>query len=72
MRCQPIGFRYETFILSKKEYAKIIGEINTNYSKYEGKPFAIHMSYGLDKKAYWYYFENHGYHNYNIYMKETI
>lgn len=36
MRCQPIGFRYETFILSKKEYAKIIGEINTNYSKYEG------------------------------------
>ena len=62
-------FVYNTFLLSKKEYAKICGEINSNYSKYENKPFAIHSSYGVDNKAYWYFFENHGYDNYNIYMR---
>ena len=62
-------FIFNTFILSPKEYAKICGEINSNYAKYEGKPFAIHMSYGIDNRAYWYYFENHGYDDYNIYMR---
>ena len=60
---------YKTFILPPKEYAKICSEINTNYSKYEGKKFAIHLSYGIDDRAYWYYFENYGYDNYNIYMR---
>ncbi len=60
---------YDTFVLSYSEYAKIISEINTNYAKYEGKSFAVHMSYGIDNVAYWYYFENHGYNNYNIYMR---
>ena len=39
------------------------------YAKYEGKKFAVHASYGLNNRAYWYYFENHGYDNYNIYMR---
>ena len=39
------------------------------YEKYVGKPFAIHLSYGIDNRAYWYYFENHGFDNYNIYMR---
>lgn len=62
-------FVFSTFYLSSTEYAKIVGEINTNYSKYEGHAFAVHASYGIDNRAYWYYFENHGYDNYNIYMR---
>lgn len=62
-------FYYNTFILSRSEYAKIISEINTNYSRYKGLPLAIHKSYGIDNEAYWYYFENHGYNDYNIYMR---
>ena len=62
-------FNFDTFILSKSEYAKICSEINSNYDKYEGIPFAIHMSYGIDNNAYWYYFENHEYNDYNIYMR---
>ncbi len=68
-------FIFKTFILNKQEYAKIISEINTNYmSKYVGKPFPIHISHeiGIESKAYMYYFENHGYNNYNIYMKIPI
>ncbi len=64
-----MNFIYSTFILDGAEYAKICGEINTNYGKYEGKPYAIHILYGIDNKPYWYYFENHGYDNYNIYMR---
>lgn len=48
-------FIFNTFILSKQEYAKIISEINTNYmSKYVGKPFPIHISHeiGIESKAY--------------------
>lgn len=64
-----MAFMYNTFILSRREYAKIYGEINTNYSKYEGAPFAVHISHGLDNRLYWYFFENHGYGDYNIYMR---
>ena len=60
---------FDTFILSRVEYAKIVSEINTNYAKYKNKPFAVHMSYGIDNRPYWYYFENHRYDNYNIYMR---
>ena len=62
-------FMYNTFKLSAAEFAKIYSEINTNYSKYEKMAFAVHASYGVDNKAYWYYFENHGYNNYNIFMR---
>ena len=44
-----MGFIYNTFLLSRREYAKIYGEINT-----------------------WYFFENDGYNNYNIYMRIKI
>lgn len=54
------------------EYAKIYSEINTNYGKYEGKPFAVHISYGIDDISYLYYFENHGYNEYNIYMRVEL
>lgn len=67
-----MSFIFETFALNKQEYAKIYSEINTNYQKYWGKSFAIHMSYGVDDKAYAYYFENQGYNQYNIYMKTEI
>ena len=62
-------FLFTTFILSRWEYAKICGEINTNYSKYAGRRIAVHISYGIDNIPYGYYFENHGYNNYNIYMR---
>lgn len=65
-------FIYNTFILNHRELAKIYSEINTNYGKYEGRPFAIHASYGIDNKAYWYYFENHGFNDYNIYMRVAM
>ena len=62
-------FLYKTFILSPAEYAKICGEISSNYEKYRGKPLAVHASYGTDDTAYYYYFENHGFGEYNIYMR---
>lgn len=65
-------FVYPTFRLSIKEYAKICSEINSCYAKYAGKPMAVHMSYGIDDKPYWYYFENRGYDDYNIYMRVRI
>lgn len=64
-----MDFLYNSFQLSNSEYAKIYSEINTNYAKYKGMDFAIHASYGIDNRAYWYYFENHGYDDYNIYMR---
>ena len=65
-------FIFNTFYLSNAEYAKITSEINTNYGKYKKKRFAIHMSYGVDNCPYWYYFENLGYNNYNIYMRVRV
>ena len=67
-----MAFIYNTFMMSKREYAKIYGEINTNYHKYINIPFAVHASYGIDNCAYWYFFENHGYGDYNIYMRIAI
>ena len=64
-------FKYPTFILDTGEYAKIYNEINTNYSKFEGKEKCVHLSY-YGEKAYMYYFENHGFDNYNIYMRKCI
>lgn len=59
-------FNFPSYELSTQEYAKIVSEINTNYRKYRGKPFAIHLSVGTDDNYYFYYFENHGFNNYNI------
>ena len=62
-------YRYKKLFLPELEWAKICSEINTNYSKYEGMAFAIHMSFGIDGISYWYYFENHGFNEYNIYAR---
>ncbi|MCR5487997.1 MAG: hypothetical protein K6F35_10835 [Lachnospiraceae bacterium] len=62
-------FVFSPFILSGAEWAKICGEINTNYEKYRGKEMAVHLSYGIDDSAYAYYFENHGFDDYNIYSR---
>lgn len=67
-----MAYKYKTFLLPMTEYAKIYSEINTNYGKYEGKPFAVHISYGIDDISYLYYFENHGYNEYNIYMRVEL
>ena len=40
---EVVRFVYNTFILDRAEYAKICREINTNYSKYEGKTYAVHI-----------------------------
>lgn len=64
--------KYPAFELSSAEYAKIVNEISTNYGKYKNKRFAIHMSYGIDNRPYWYYFENHGFNNYNIYQRIEV
>lgn len=62
-------FRYQPYILGKAEYAKIISEINTNYGLYANESFCIHASVGNDGRYYLYYFENHGYNNYNVYAR---
>lgn len=65
-------FELKSYDLSSNEKAKIEHEINTNYSKYNGQEYCVHYSYGLDNRAYRYYFENHGFNNYNIYSKRKI
>ena len=75
MRIIPLdanGFPFErpAFWLDKREYAKIVGEINNlYYSIYEGQDMCAHISYGIDGVAYVYWFENHGFDNYNIYLR---
>ncbi len=62
-------FEFSPCILPRGEYAKIISEINSNYELYRNKKYAIHHSLGLDNRYYLYYFENHGFNNYNIVEK---
>ncbi|MBP5383792.1 MAG: hypothetical protein J6Y57_02340 [Lachnospiraceae bacterium] len=62
-------FDFPTCKLEKQEYAKIINEINSNYGLYKDLPFAIHYSIGTDNRYYIYYFENHGFNDYNIVEK---
>ena len=51
-------------------YAKICSEINQIYeAQYSGKSIAAHSSFGIDGKAYIYWFENHGFDNYNIFLR---
>lgn len=63
-------FKYATCLLAPSEYAKILSEINdVYYEMYEDKRIAIHYSVGSDGNYYMYYFENHGFDNYNIFEK---
>ena len=65
-------FKLKPCNISSKEKSKIEHEINTNYSKYNGQEYCVHYSYGLDNVAYRYYFENHGFNQYNLYKKRKI
>ena len=58
--------------IGRKEREKIRSEINTYYGKYKGKRFCIHLSYGLDNKAYAYYFINDGFDAYEFYARVPI
>lgn len=58
--------------LNPKEKAKIEHEVNTNYTKYNGQEYCVHYSFGLDNRAYRFYFENHGFNRYNIYARKII
>lgn len=65
-----LPFSKPTFWLSPEEYRKINAEINRIYEvQYKGKRIAAHPSFGIDGKAYVYWFENHGFDNYNIYLR---
>ena len=56
-------YKYPEYHLPKKEYARVSGGISTLYSsRYENKTFG---EYPTVNKIY--YFENHGFSEYNIY-----
>ena len=59
-------FDFPAYTLDTVEYAKIVSEINTNYARYKDTAFAVHYSLGVDNLFYVYYFENHGFNDYNI------
>ncbi len=65
-------FEFDEIDIDWKEIEKIRAEINTNYSKYRGKPYGIHVSYGFDDMSYAYYFENHGFDDINIYRRKGV
>ena len=65
-------FRFSPIILDPSEYARIISEINTNYSLFENQEFCSHNSYDIGTGAYTYFFENHGYNDYNIIAKHPF
>lgn len=58
-------------ILDKDEYGKIVSEINAVYFwKYKNKRKGIHMSYDIDGRPFWYFFENYGFNAYRFVKKE--
>lgn len=63
-------FKYPEADFDYREKEKIRSEINTNYGKYAGKKLAVHISYGLDGRAYKYYFENYGFDEINIFIRD--
>ena len=65
-------FRYSSCYLDSREYAKIISEINSSYDLYRDEPFAVHYSVGTDNRYYVYFFENHGFNDYNIIDKFEV
>ena len=65
-----VPFTQPVFWLHPVEYRKICSEINQVFDvQYKGKTIAAHPSFGIDGKAYVYWFENHGFDNYNIYLR---
>ena len=65
-----VPFTKPAFWLNPIEYRKICSEINQIFDvQYKNKKIAAHTSFGIDGKAYVYWFENHGFDNYNIYLR---
>ncbi len=63
-------FTKPVFWLDSREYCKICSEINQVYDvQYYNKRIAAHVSFGIDGRAYVYWFENHGFEEYNIFMR---
>lgn len=63
-------FEFPIYYLNLKEYNKIVHEINTlYYNKHVNKKFAIHHSLDLQGNYSMYFFENHGFSDYNIFEK---
>ena len=63
-------FAHMPFILSAQEYKKVYSEINQLYfAMYESQPFCTHTTCGPDGYVYHYWFENHGFNDYNIYLR---
>lgn len=58
--------------LDLREYAKIVSEINTKYKVYKDKRVGIHLSYGMDNKAYAYVFEIHGFNEYTFIARDEL
>lgn len=65
-----VSFTKLAFWLNPIEYRKICAEINQLYgAQYMDKRIAAHTSFGIDGKSYVYWFENHGFDDYNIYLR---
>ena len=65
-----VSFARPAFWLDPAEYRKIFSEINQIFdSQHKNKEIAAHTSFGIDGKAYVYWFENHGFDNYNIFLR---
>lgn len=62
-------FEYPACFLPTGEYKKVISEINTEYAKYKDQKKAVHYSVDLEGNYALYYFENHGFNDYNIVEK---
>ena len=63
-------FSLPSLRLEPKEYSKILSEINLVYEvQYKDKSISAHPSFGIDGRQYVYWFEIHGFNDYNIYLK---
>ena len=63
-------FSFPAIDIEYDEYSKIVSEINSAFMvKYRGKTICTHTSFGIDGRCYKYWFENHGFDNYNIYQR---
>lgn len=72
IKCDLNGspFEFEPLNIDKKEYSKIIHEINNIYhSKYFNEQFGMHRSIDLNGNYCIYLFEIHGFGDYNVYGK---
>lgn len=65
-----VPFSKPAFRIDIEEYRKITSEINSVYNvKFKNKLLCAHTFFGIDGIAYVYWFENHGFNNYNIYLR---